>query len=367
MNTRYNNPLRMSGAVKLRMILLVLVPAIVILISGVIYLTGGRFVETENAYVQNDKVSIVPEISGNVAQLFVAENEPVKKGDILFDIVDAPYAIKVAQAKSQVAQVATEIETLKAQYAEQQEQLVLAQSNAAFAEREFARQQRLVKSDSVSESTLDKYRHQWRVAKENVKSVEQGLKRIAASLAGQPNINVKQHPRYLQAKAALDEAERNLEQTHVVAPMSGFASKTPSAGQYIDPRNPAMVVVATEAPWIEANLKETQLTHVKVGQKVVIHVDAYPDIVWHGKVKSIAAASGSEFALLPAQNSTGNWVKVVQRVPVRIAVVDTGGKPPLRAGMSTEISIDTGWHERGPQFLQPLAHWMQALSSDKPA
>ena len=244
-----------QGKLSLRLLLLVLVPLLVVLVSGFIYVTGGRYVETENAYVHNDKVSIIPEVSGNVATVYVNENQHVQRGEVLFQIEATPYELKVAQARSALAKVSTDIETLKASYAEQQQKLVLAHANRDYAAREYQRQQELANSQSVSASVLDKYQHQLAVAKEDVHAVEQGLRRIKASLAGDPNIQVSQHPLYQQAQASLAQAQRDLAQTRVVAEFAGSASKTPTAGQYIDPRNPAILLVADILAWVESNLK----------------------------------------------------------------------------------------------------------------
>ncbi|RUO81530.1 HlyD family secretion protein [Idiomarina tyrosinivorans] len=357
---------RMSGKVSMRLLLLVLVPVVVLLVSGFFYVTSGRFVDTENAYIHNDKVAIIPDISGNVAKIVVAENEPVKQGQLLLLIEQEPFQIAVDKAKSALHQVETDIATLKASYQEQQQQLSIAKEDVAYAQREYKRQLKLAKTQAVSESILDKYQHNLTVAKEKVDSVKSGLARIKASLAGDPDIAVAEHPLYQKAQAALAQAQRNLRETEVVAPFDGIASKTPSQGQYIDPRNPAMMLVKQQNAWVDANLKETQLTHVREGQTVELHVDAYPEHVFRGYVKSIAAATGSEYSVLPAQNATGNWVKVVQRVPVRIAIENNDEQLTLRAGMSVEVSIDTGWHQRGPDFLAPLVDLLQASVDDEP-
>lgn len=342
-----------------RALLLGAVPLAILAAAGSVYLLGGRYVETENAYVHANMVTVTPEISGTVQRVAVSENEPVRAGALLFRIDPRRYRIALEKARSELADARTRIETMKASYREQAQQLKVAKSNAAFAEREYQRQVRLARRQAVSESVLDRYRHERDVAAEQVRSVRKGLERLRASLDGDPDITVAKHPLYRKAEAALEAAKTDLEETRVTAPFDGVASKTPIEGQFVNPRHPAMSLVAGSGAWVDANLKETQLTHVSPGQSVEIRVDTYPGAVWRGHVKSIAAATGSEFSVLPAQNATGNWVKVVQRVPVRIAIDEGPSGQPLRAGLSARVSIDTGWHQRGPAFLSPVAGWMR--------
>jgi membrane fusion protein (multidrug efflux system) len=178
-----------------------------------------------------------------------------------------------------------------------------------------------------------------------------------ARLAGNPEIETTQHPQYLQAKAQVDEAQRELDHTVVRAPFAGIVTNVPSIapGKYLAASVTAFNLVATDHAWVEANPKETELTHVRLGQLVAVTVDTYPDVQWHGTVESISPAGAQEFQLLPAQNTSGNWVKVVQRIPLRVRIdTSSTGMPPLRSGMSVEIDVDTG-HTRGlPHFLTAL-------------
>lgn len=348
----------LAGQINFRFLFLVVVPLVVLVIAGVIYLTGGRFEETENAYVHSDMVAVVPEVSGTITDVAVRENQAVSAGDRLFTIDPTRYRIAVAQARSALADVRTQIEAMKAQYEEQQQALDTARSDLAFAEREYQRQVQLSRSRAVSESALDSYRHKQELAQQSVQQAQKGLERIKAGLAGDPDIAVEEHPMYRKAQASLEAAEQDLADTEVTAPFNGIASKTPVVGQFAGPGRSAMSLVSTESVYIDANLKETQLTHVTVGQPVDVVVDTYPDRTFKGHVASIAAATGSEFSVLPAQNATGNWVKVVQRVPVRIDLDEQPEGVNLRSGMSSTVEIDTG-HLRGPAFLAPLATWLQ--------
>lgn len=355
-----------AGVVSTRFVLLTVIPLIIIVIAVLLYLLGGRYVETENAYVRADMVSVVPEVSGRVLKVAVQENQQVKAGDLLFEIDPERYQIALDTAESGRAEVKTRIETMKASYREKQQELSVANSNQAFARREYQRQGELAKKRAVSESVLDSYRHKMELAEQQVQQVRTGLERIKAGLNGDPDIAVAKHPLYRKAQSALDAAQMDEKNTRVVARFDGVASKTPVEGQYANPSRAAMSLVSVENVWVDANLKETQLTHVQPGQKVDIEVDAYPDIAWEGRVSSIAGAAGSEFSVLPAQNATGNWVKVVQRIPVRIELEPTEDGPVLLSGMSVGVSIDTGHQSRGPDFIQPFTTWLQRLFESAP-
>lgn len=354
-------PDKAAGLANKRFILLVLIPLGVVLVAGSFYLLGGRYVETENAYVHADLVSVAPEVSGTISRVAVEENQKIKAGDLLFALDPSRYRIAVEMAESELADVQTRIETMKASYREKQQELSVARVNLAFADREYKRQVELADKHAVSDSVLDRYRHEAELARQMVEQVRQGLQRIKAGLNGNPDIAAEDHPRYRQARAALDVAQEDLEDTRVFAPFDGVAAKTPVQGQYVNPSRPAMSLVSSNGVWVDANLKETQLTHIQPGQAVELEVDAYPGHVWTGRVSSIAGAAGSEFSILPAQNATGNWVKVVQRIPVRIELDQVSDGPRLLSGMSVTVSIDTGWHNRGPAFLASFTAWAQGL------
>lgn len=365
-DTKTRLPGNQSGFLSTQFILLTMVPLAIVLVAVVIYLLGGRYVETENAYVRADMVSVVPEVSGTVLNVAVQENQKVKAGDLLFEIDPERYRIALDTAESERAEVKTQIETMKASYREKQQELSVAKSNQAFALREYERQGELARKRAVSESILDSYRHKMELSEQQVQQVRTGLERIKAGLIGDPDIAVEIHPLYRKAQSALDAARMNHEDTRVLARFDGVASKTPVEGQYANPNRAAMSLVSVANVWVDANLKETQLTHIQLGQKVEIEVDAYPDRVWEGRVSSIAGAAGSEFSVLPAQNATGNWVKVVQRIPVRIELENTEDGPVLLSGMSVAVSIDIGHQNRGPSFMQPFTTWLQGVFDSAP-
>ncbi|WP_321390705.1 HlyD family secretion protein [Emcibacter sp.] len=331
---------------KLRFILLVLGPVFTIFIGGAIYLSGGRYVETENAYVKSDKLMITAEVSGPVTAVPIRENQQVKRGDILFRIDDRPYRIAAEEQEAGLKRVRDDIAGLKAIYRQKQDELELAGTDLAYAKTVLDRQRELVASRNISQNSYDTAKHAYDAAVVKIKVIESERAEVLADLAGDPDIAPEQHPRFLAAKATLDRAQLDLDRTVVRAPFDGIASSAPQVGQQVIGSgalsSPVMTLVNNRDFWVVANFKETDLTNVRPGQDVKIHVDTYPNLVWRGKVESLAQATGAEFSIIPAQNATGNWVKVVQRIPVRIALETGDREAVLRSGMSTTVEIDTG-------------------------
>ena len=356
--TRNRRPRRRPSLKQLRWALLLLGPLLVVLIGGYLYLTGGRYVSTDNAYVKAEKLTLTTDVAGIVAEVAVRENQQVAPGQILFRLDDEPFRLALAQADAELAAVRNDIEAQKANYREKQAELQLAEADVAFFEREHRRQAELAARRVAAEAQLDQARHNLDAARLRAASTRQELNAIVASLGGDPDIPVEAHPRYRAALAARDRAARDLRRTVVRAPFAGIVTNVPNLqpGMYLPASAPAFSLVATDHVWIEANPKETDLTNVRPGQKVTVTVDAYPGTTWHGTVESLSPASGAEFALLPAQNTTGNWVKVVQRIPVRIRLEPGPDMPTLRAGMSAEVEIDTGYQRALPTLIaQALA------------
>jgi len=341
----------------IRRVLLIGIPLGVLAVAGMVSIFGGRYVSTENAYIGAPLVNIAPEVSGQISEVLVEENQPVHKGELMLQLDPEPYRIAVAHAQASLAQAANVIRTQEASYTTRQEDLALAKENVAFAKRELARQQALAKRQLTSESELEKYRHNYTTARRQQEVIERDLKRIAASLGGKAGLAVEKHPDYQVAKSRLQQAELDLQHTRIRAPFDGIAAKMPDPGAYARASAPVLSLVGNRDLWIEANFKETDLTRVKPGQTVSIEVDAYPSQELQGHVESIAQATGAEFSVLPAQNATGNWVKVVQRIPVRIRFDDLPANVTLRAGMSTSVDIDTGY----PDADIPLVGWLRGM------
>jgi membrane fusion protein (multidrug efflux system) len=325
--------------------------------GGYWYATGGRVMSTDNAYVEADKVGISTDVSGIVKKIEVGNNQLVKDGQVLFRLDDLPFRLALERADAQVGTVRNDLNALKANYRDMQAQIRQAQDDIDYYDREFRRQQDLAAKSIASQQTFDTARRNLQNAQHKLASLNQQLAAIAANLNGDPDIPVEQHPRYRDALAQRNEAARQLDHTVVKAPFAGIVTNVPAIapGKYLPAATTAFFLVATDHVWIDSNPKETELTNVRPGQSVTVTVDTYPDAKWHGTVESISPAAAQEFSLLPAQNTSGNWVKVVQRIPMRVRL-DTSdtNQPPLRAGMSVEVDVDTG-HQRGlPQFLSAL-------------
>jgi membrane fusion protein (multidrug efflux system) len=321
------------------------------------YVTGGRVMSTDDANVEADKVGISTDVSGIVTEIDVRNNQQVDAGEVLFRLDDLPFRLALARADAQIGIIRNDLNALKANYGDMQAQIKQAQDDVDYYDREFHRQEDLASKSFASQQTFDAARRNLVNAQHKLASLNQQLAAIVANLNGDPNIPVEQHPRYRDAVAQRDEAARQLDHTVVKAPFAGVATNVPSIapGKYLQASMTAFYVVATDHLWVDSNPKETELTYVRPGQPVTVTVDTYPDAEWHGVVESISPAAAQEFSLLPAQNTSGNWVKVVQRIPMRVRL-DTSDKsrPTLRAGMSVEADVDTG-HPRGvPQFLAAL-------------
>jgi membrane fusion protein (multidrug efflux system) len=321
------------------------------------YVTGGQVMSTDDAYVEADKVGISTDVSGIVTEIGVSNNQEVAEGQVLFRMDDLPFRLALERAEAQVGIVRNDLNALKANYGDMQAQIKQAQYDIEYYDREFHRQQDLAAKNIASQQTFDTARRNLQNAQQKLASLNQQLAAIAANLNGDPSIPVEQHPRYRDAVAQRNEAARQLDHTVVKAPFAGIVTNVPSIapGKYLQASTTAFYLVATDHLWVDSNPKETELTYVRSGQPVTVTVDTYPDVEWHGTIESISPAAAQEFSLLPAQNTSGNWVKVVQRIPMRVRV-DTSDKnlPPLRAGMSVEVDVDTG-HTRGlPHFLAAL-------------
>ncbi|MEO8859551.1 MAG: HlyD family secretion protein [Burkholderiaceae bacterium] len=330
----------------MRLLLLVVVPLVALLVAGAVYLHGGRFVETENAYVKSDKVPVSAEVAGSIKRVLVEENQSVAAGELLFRLDPAPYQVEVSKAEAKLAQVRTDLAALKASYREKQAEIALSRTKSAFALKDQQRQADLVAKNFISASKFDDAKQNTALAEQQSETLELDLKRVAETLGGSVDAPPEHHPSYLAALAELRQAKLDLSRVDVRASMAGIVSKPPKPGQYLAAGSTAMALVVNGNTWVEANFPETDLTFVHPGERVTVHVDTYPDVVWKGEVESLSPATGAEFSVLPAQNATGNWVKIAQRVPVRIKLDEAAGLPPLRAGLSADVEIDTGHRRR---------------------
>jgi membrane fusion protein (multidrug efflux system) len=326
-----------------RLILMVAVPLVLAIGGGYFWLTGGRYEDTDNAYVQQAKVSLSADIAGRITAVNVAENQRVTAGTVLFTIDPQPYQIALDQANAALASARVNVEQLKVAYGTAQVQLNAAQQTLVIRQAAFDRKQSLVESGVNSDSTLDDVKLALQQAQAAVDQAKQQVAASTAALAGNPDIAIDQHPAVLAALAQVESAERNLGKTSVKAPADGIVANVSSlnAGQFVAAGTTIATLVEAKGTWIEANYKETQLADLKVGQPAEVKVDASGDKL-EGSVASIGAATGSEFSLIPAQNATGNWVKVVQRLPVRIECPPSEQVAMLKTGMSANVTVDTG-------------------------
>jgi len=291
-------------------------------------------------------VPVSAEVSGTIREVLVQENQTVVAGQPLFRLDAAPFQVALSKAEAKLAQVRTDLAALKASYREKQAEITLARTRYAFAQKDQQRQADLVARNFVSASKFDDAKQTADLAAQQIAALEQDLKRIAVTLGGSVDAPVERHPSYRAAQAELEQARLDLARVEVRASLPGTVSKAPKPGQYLATGATAMALVVSGNLWIEANFTETDLTFVHPGQPVAIHVDTYPDAAWTGVVQSLSPATGAEFSVIPAQNATGNWVKITQRVPVRIKFDAAPGMPQLRAGLSAVVEIDTGHRRR---------------------
>lgn len=305
------------------------------------FLVTAKYISTDNAYVQQDKVSVSAEVAGRVVEVAVHENQHVKAGDLLFRIDPEPYQLAVDEARAAVAKAKAHLDKLKTAYNTSNVDIDSAQEDIAYYKKEYQRQLRLQKTSVNTEADLQAAQHALEEARSSLASARADAAKAKAALStGDSASGI--NPAVQAARVQLQKAKLNLARTRVYAPASGIVSQADrlQVGQLMMQALPAVTIVKNSVSWVEANFKETDLEHMRVGQPVTIDVDAYPDLNLKGRVASIGAGTGSEFSILPAQNANANWVKVTQRVPVRIAI---DGQPdhPLIAGLSVYVRIDT--------------------------
>ena len=326
-----------------RVVLMVVIPVIALWIVAEAYLSGGRYVTADNAYVKADIVNIGSEVDGRVVQVFVNDYQHVESSQPLFEIDPEPFGIAIAAAEAEMAAVEQEVAALRALYRQGEAEIRAAEEDVRYLTVEFERQQELVAQGAGTQSKLDAAEHEVAAGKRDIAVLREQNAVVLADLGGSLESPIEDQPMYRAAEAMRKDAAIKLTNTLVTAPINGTLSQVLlEVGEYIEAGDPVFALVATGEPWIEVNLKEVDLTYVIEGQVATVVVDAYPDVVWSAVVDAISPATGAEFALLPPQNSTGNWVKVVQRIPVRLRLEEGYDTELLRSGMTVSVSIDTG-------------------------
>jgi membrane fusion protein (multidrug efflux system) len=318
-------------------------PAIVFGLGAYFYFSGGRYQSTDDAYTQAATVSISSNIAGRVREIDVHDNEIVRRGATLFRLDDAPFRIAVSDARARLAATEMQVASLKSTYRQRQVELRAAQDTERFAQQQRDRQSRLLAAGIASQTQFDQAAHALDAAKQQVAGARQQIAAALADLNGKPDIAPAQHPLVEEAQAALDRAELELSYTVIAAPADGVAAKVEQlqVGDYIAASTPVFALVSIRDVWIEANFKEVQLAHMRPGDEASIEIDRFPGRRFSAVVTSVSPSTGSQFSLLPPENATGNWVKVVQRVPVRLQLTDADSSLLLQAGLSADVTVDT--------------------------
>jgi membrane fusion protein (multidrug efflux system) len=337
------------GRNRLRFLLLVVAPAAALLLGLVIYLLGGRYVSTDNAYVGAQKILVTPDISGKVETIAVREGQHVNSGDELFALDPQPFRLALAQAQAKLDTTRTDYNNLKSNLASLTTLSDLAQKNVDLKQRDVDRKTKLVATLAGSQADVDTAAATMVTAQLQAQFTKQQQQSSLNQLLGNPDLPLEKFPAYQQAQAALDQAKRDLDHAVLRAPISGTATQVDSIqlGRFVMAGSPVFSIIDDSAPWVEANPKETDITYLRIGQKTAIDVDSFPNRSFTGTVTAVSPGTGAQFSILPPQNASGNWVKVVQRVPVRIVFDHGQDLRLLRSGMSVNVEIDTH-HSRLP-------------------
>ena len=336
-----------------RLVFLVLVPLFAVYGALEVYVASGGSVETDNAYVKARLHNMSSEIDGRVKKVLVRENERVRKGQAIIELDPRPYAIAMRAAEAKLASVRQDLKSLHSEYRRASIDINLAKKRIVYLKTRHERQKKLRATGVSSIARLDEAEFEVQIAEQELRLTIEQRRKLLTDLGGDPQSAQHTHPTVLEAVASVERAKLNVERTHISAPAGGVIARVKvEPGEVIKAMEPIVLLIDENETWIEANLKETKLTHIRVGQNAEIVVDAYPDINWRARVDSIAPATGAEFALLPPQNASGNWVKVVQRLPVRLTVVEPQQNLALRAGMTATISIETGHKRHLPLIIK---------------
>jgi membrane fusion protein, multidrug efflux system len=326
-----------------RKILLLVLPLVAAAIGLGVYLAGGRYISTDNAYVGSQKVLITPDVAGKINRIAVIEGQRVEQGDVLFEIDPVPFRHALTQAESKLEMVRTDVANLKTNLKSLGQLISLARKTVELKENDVERKGKLLANHMGSALDADTSVAVLAAARTQLEQFIQQEARIRNQLLGDPDLPVDKFPAYLEARAVLDQAKRDLEHTVLRAPIAGRATQVDSIqlGRYVIAGTPVFSIVDDQRPWVDANPKETDITYLQLGQKAWVYVDTFPGHAFEGTVVSVSPGTGAQFAILPPQNASGNWVKVVQRVPVRIAFDPGQNLSKLRSGMSATVEIDT--------------------------
>jgi membrane fusion protein (multidrug efflux system) len=349
----------MPGSMKRRFTwrrtLLMIGPIVLVVVGGVYYLFSGRYVSTDDAYIKSRMLSVTATVPGQVVAVPVSDNQTVKKGDVLVQIDPAPYQLRLASTEADLASTIQNADQLRAQVRARQQDLVMAGADTEYAKREFNRQAPLVASGAVAQNSNDKAQRDLITAQAKAAGLQHQIDADLAQLGGNIDTPDEKLPAYLAALAARDTAAYNLDHATIRAAADGrVGAVTVRTGEYVQAGQNLFPQIMTSDTWIEANVRETDLTHVRDGQPATFTIDAYPGHVFKAKLQSFSPATGSELSVLPAENATGNWVKIVQRLPLKLTPELEAGDPPLRAGLSVNVDVDTGAYHHMPGFLQGL-------------
>jgi membrane fusion protein (multidrug efflux system) len=347
---------RRSLRERLRLPLILVLPIILAVFGAAEYLAEEPYVWTDDAFVRAPKESLNARVAGQVVEIAVKDNQRVRKGQLLFRIDPEPYHIAVDQAEARLGSARIQIDALKAIYLQQLAELQSAKDSADFDQREFARKKALVASDFTPRELYERAETDLKVAHQHITSVEQQIANTAAALNGDPNIEIDHHPTVRAAKAQLERARLDLSYATVVAPDDGIVTRVDDlqVGDFVNPGAAVFSLLSSQRIWIEANFRETGLAHMRPGQEATIDVDAYPDRRFKAHVVSMSPGTGSDFAVLPPENATGNWVKVVQRLPVRLELDEFDPNRPLFSGISVTVGLDTGCRSTWCRPLQAV-------------
>ncbi len=340
----------------LRRALLIAGPVAVIGIGLWLYLSGGQYVSEDDSYVGTPNVTITPQVTGQVIKVAVIPNQIVNEGDLLFEIDPQPFQITLDQANAELEQVSEKLKGLVLTYHQQQASVAQATADVTFAQQEFDRISTLLRDNVSTRAAFEQAEKDLRVAQEAKLAAESNAAATLAQLGGTIDKPLEKHATYLAAKAKVELADRNLRLTRVLAPFAGTVTQVENvqSGTFLSTGESAFSLIGLQS-WVDANIKETDLTHIKVGDPATVVLDSYPDVTLQAQVQSISPASGSVFALLPAQNASGNWVKVVQRMPVRLIFINPDPNVVMRDGASATVSINTNYHRSLETLWRDLA------------